>query len=161
MDSRATPSCDFEAEPFDENSWVDLLSLIEEGEVVPVVGPELMEIDGGNGPELFHTWAARALAESFRLSRDVRGPEPTLNSVISLLALQGKRQSAYTRLVTLVQDKNLEPPEALRQLAEIPVFSFTSRRTSTRFSRRRSTGSGARARRSPKRLPFIHGNRSI
>ena len=37
MDSRATPhsalSCDFEAEPFDENSWVDILSLIEEGEV--------------------------------------------------------------------------------------------------------------------------------
>lgn len=37
MDSRATPhsalSCDFEAEPFDENSWVDLLSLIEDGEV--------------------------------------------------------------------------------------------------------------------------------
>ena len=50
MDSRATPSCDFEAEPFDENSWVDLLSLIEEGEVVPVVGPELMEIDAGQRP---------------------------------------------------------------------------------------------------------------
>jgi hypothetical protein len=83
-----------------------------------------MEIDGGNGPELFHTWAARALAESFRLSRDVRGPEPTLNSVISLLALQGKRQSAYTRLVTLVRDKNLEPPEALRQLAEITGFQL-------------------------------------
>jgi hypothetical protein len=32
-----------------------------------------------------------------------------LNSVISLLARQGKRQNAYTRLVTLAQEANLEP----------------------------------------------------
>jgi len=87
-----------------------------------VVGPELVEIDAGNGPELCHSWAARALAESFRLSPEATGPEPTLNGVISLLARQGKKQNAYTRLVTLVQEANLEPPEALCQLAEITGF---------------------------------------
>jgi AmmeMemoRadiSam system protein B len=59
MDCRATP---YRSLRFDEKSWLDSLRLIEEGEVVPVVGPELMEVEAR---ELFHTWAARALAESF------------------------------------------------------------------------------------------------
>jgi AmmeMemoRadiSam system protein B len=62
MDCRSTP---YRSLRFDEKSWLDSLRLIEEGEIVPVVRPELMEVEAGNGPELFHTWAARALAESF------------------------------------------------------------------------------------------------
>ena len=67
MDSRTTPhsSLAYDFERFDENSWMNLLSLIEKGEVVPVGGPELMEAEEANNQGLFHTWTARALAKSF------------------------------------------------------------------------------------------------
>jgi hypothetical protein len=83
----------------DDNAWDDLLSFIEERRVIPIVGPELLQIRTDKGPRLLHDWAAEKLAA--RLNVDSRElPQPyTLNDVVCwFLAARGRREEAYVRL---------------------------------------------------------------
>ena len=42
--------------PFDDDSWEDLLNFIEEKQVIPVLGPELLTVQTDEGPKnLFMT----------------------------------------------------------------------------------------------------------
>jgi hypothetical protein len=83
----------------DADAWDDLLSFIEERRVIPIVGPELLQIRTDKGPRLLHDWAAEKLAA--RLNVDSRElPQPyTLNDVVCwFLAARGRREEAYVRL---------------------------------------------------------------
>ncbi|HET8691220.1 MAG TPA: hypothetical protein VFM30_03755, partial [Steroidobacteraceae bacterium] len=46
----------------DEDSWEDLLSFIEERRVIPILGPELLQVDTDQGPRLLYDWLAEKLA---------------------------------------------------------------------------------------------------
>jgi len=107
----------------DDDAWDDLLSFIEERRVIPIVGPELLQVATERGPRLLLDWVAEKLAG--RLNVDVRElPQPyTLNDVVCwFLAARGRREEAYVRLRGIIKDANFEPPPALRQLAAITDF---------------------------------------
>jgi hypothetical protein len=109
----------------DEDAWEDLLSFIEERRVIPIVGPELLQVETADGPRLLYDWLAEKLAR--RLNVDVSLlPQPyTLNDVVCwFLGARGRREEAYVRLRGILKDADFEPPLALRQLARIPEFDL-------------------------------------
>ena len=46
----------------DEDAWDDLLSFIEERRVIPIIGPELLQVATDRGPRLLYDWLAEKLA---------------------------------------------------------------------------------------------------
>ena len=109
----------------DDDAWDDLLSFIEERRVIPIIGPELLQVTTDRGPRLLYDWLAEKLAG--RLNVDVSQlPKPyTLNDVVCwFLGARGRREEAYVRLRGLLKDANFEPPQALRRLAAIPEFDL-------------------------------------
>jgi hypothetical protein len=109
----------------DEDAWDDLLSYIEERRVIPIVGPEMLQVTTDKGPRLLYDWLAEKLAG--RLNVDVSElPQPyTLNDVVCwFLGARGRREEAYVRLRGLLKDATFEPSLALRRLAAIPEFDL-------------------------------------
>ena len=109
----------------DDDAWDDLLSFIEERRVIPIIGPELLQVSTDTGPRLLYDWLAEKLAA--RLSVDTSQlPRPyTLNDVVCwFLGARGRREEAYVRLRGILKDATFEPPRALRRLAAIPEFDL-------------------------------------
>jgi hypothetical protein len=109
----------------DEDAWDDLLTFIEDKRVIPIVGPELLEVDTPEGPRLLHDWLAEKLA--VRLGLDVRTlPSPfTLDDVVSSYgASRGRREEAYVRLRSILKEADFAPSPALRRLASITDFDL-------------------------------------
>jgi hypothetical protein len=109
----------------DDDAWDDLLSFIEERRVIPIVGPELLQVATDRGPRLLYDWLAEKLA--VRLNVDAASlPQPyTLNDVVCwFLAARGRREEAYVRVRSILKDANFEPPQALRHLAAITDFDL-------------------------------------
>src|SRR6476469_1281840 len=109
----------------DEDAWDDLLNFIEERRVIPIIGPELLQVDTESGPRQLYEWIAEKLA--VKLGVDTTAlPQPfTLNDVVCwFLSSRGRREEAYTRLRSLFRDANFAPPLALRQLAQITDFDL-------------------------------------
>ncbi len=110
---------------FDEDAWDDLLNYIEEHRVIPIIGPDLLRVQTDAGLRPLYVWLAEKLAT--HLSVDPVGlPQPlTLNDVIcSHLGQHGRREEAYTRLRSIMREVRFEPPQALRQLAQITDFGL-------------------------------------
>jgi hypothetical protein len=113
------------AATLDEDSWDDLLSFIEDRRVIPILGPELLQVTTDHGPRLLYDWVAEKLA--VRLNVDTSQlPKPyTLNDVVCwFLAARGRREEAYVRLRAILRDANFESPRALRHLACITDFDL-------------------------------------
>ena len=109
----------------DEDAWDDLLSFIEERRVIPIIGPELLQVTTDRGPRLLHDWIAERLAVRLNVDAGQLPPHYTLNDVVcSFLAARGRREEAYVRLRTILKDANFEPPAALRKLAAITDFDL-------------------------------------
>ncbi|MDB6087988.1 MAG: hypothetical protein JWN85_772 [Gammaproteobacteria bacterium] len=109
----------------DDDAWDDLISFIEERRVIPIIGPELLQVETDRGPCLLYDWLAEKLAR--RLNVDVSQlPQPyTLNDVVCwFLGARGRREEAYVRLRSILKDAAFEPPRALRRLAAIPEFDL-------------------------------------
>lgn len=112
--------------------WDNLLDLIEEGCVIPVVGANLLahRVDG----EVlgFQERLAHSLAKRLRLAQ-IDTPtrqDPTLNDVVCAYLAQGGRLSdVYPTLkrITEQEEKALPIPESLLQLAEVsPLKLFVT-----------------------------------
>jgi hypothetical protein len=113
------------AATLDEDAWEDLLSYIEERQVIPIVGPELLQVATERGPKLLTDWAAEKLAGRLNVSKSDLPERYTLNDVVCLfLAGRGRREEAYVRLRSVLKDAPFEPPPALKQLAAITDFDL-------------------------------------
>ncbi len=109
----------------DDDAWEDLLSFIEERRVIPIVGPELLQVNTERGPRLLLDWVAEKLAGRLNVNVAELPQRYTLNDVVCwFLAARGRREEAYVRLRSIVKDANLEPPLALRRLAAITDFDL-------------------------------------
>src|SRR5579863_4957082 len=109
----------------DDDAWEDLLSFIEERRVIPIVGPELLQIATDSGPRLLYDWLAQKLAIRLNVDTSQLPSGYTLNDVICLfLAARGRREEIYVRVRSILKDAQFEPPTALRQLAAITDFDL-------------------------------------
>ncbi len=109
----------------DEDAWEDLLSCIEERRVIPIVGPELLQVVTDRGPRLLLDWVAEKLAVRLNVATSELPERFTLNDVVCwFLAAHGRREEAYVRLRSLLKDVPFEPPPVLRHLAAITDFGL-------------------------------------
>jgi hypothetical protein len=113
------------ASALDDDAWDDLLSFIEERKVIPIVGPELLQVATERGPRLLYDWLAEKLAARLGVELSQLPSPYTLNDVVCwFLAARGRREEAYVRLRSILKDAPLEPPPALRRLAAITDFDL-------------------------------------
>ena len=113
------------AQELDDDAWDDLLSFIEEKRVIPIIGPELLEVDTAEGPRLLYEWVAERLADKLGVDASALRKPLALNDVLCLyLAARGRREEAYTRIRAILRDADFAPPPALRQLAAITDFDL-------------------------------------
>jgi hypothetical protein len=107
----------------DEDAWEDLLSFIEERRVIPIVGPEMLQVTTPSGAQLLYEWLAERLAIKLNVDPSNLPQRYTLNDVVCLfLAARGRREEACVRLRSILRDANLQPSATLRRLAAITDF---------------------------------------
>jgi len=105
--------------------WEDLLAYLEEGRVVPIVGPELATVSRPTGIATVHRVIAEKLAERLRLDACALPPEFGINDVVcASLAAGGRREELYSKVRAIAKDLGVAPPDALRRLARIPAFDL-------------------------------------
>ena len=120
-----TASASLTAAPMHDDVWEDLLNYIEEKRVIPIVGPELLQVETETGPRLLLEWLAEKLAARLNVDPAPLTKPLLLNDVVcAYLANHGRREEAYTRLRTIMRESNFAPPLPLRQLAEITDFNL-------------------------------------
>ncbi len=107
----------------DDDAWDDLLSYIEERRVIPIIGPELLQVATDQGPRQLYDWAAEKLAARLNVDTSLLPRPYTLNDVVCwFLSARGRREEAYVRLRAILREANFDPPQALRRLACITDF---------------------------------------
>lgn len=105
----------------DEDGWEDLLALIEDGKVLPVVGTGITTTAGTEEP--IQRWLAGRLALRLGLTVPAGSGELTLNSVVAeYLRARGDVNLVYMRIARLLRDESPLPGEALQLLASIRDF---------------------------------------
>lgn len=108
-----------------ERFWEDLLLFVEEGKVIPVIGPELVTVEeDGTSIPLYH-WLARSLAERIDLPlADL--PDPfDLNDVVAQSIRNGdERDELYPRLLQILRKAPTTLSPGLCALASIPNFKL-------------------------------------
>ena len=110
---------------FDEDAWDDLLNYIEERRVIPIVGPDLLRVQTDRGLRPLYEYLAEKLAARLSVDPSVLPQPLTLNDVVcAYLGQRGRREEAYTRLRSIMREVEFEPPQALRQLAQITDFDL-------------------------------------
>ncbi len=109
-----------------ERFWEQLLDFIEDGRVIPVIGPELLILEINGETTHLYTYLAQQLAR--RLKIDFQ-PEDSLNTVVCRhLSQGGQREDIYPDLKRVMpQLTKIKLPEALIKLAEIrPLNLFVT-----------------------------------
>ena len=110
---------------FDDDAWDDLLNFIEERHVIPIVGPELLNVTTDSGPRLLYEWIAEKLAAKLNVDTAELPRAYSLNDVVcGFLSSRGRREEAYTRLRSILREASFEPPATLRKLAQITDFNL-------------------------------------
>jgi len=104
--------------------WETLLTLLDEGTVIPIVGQELAVDTAGLS---WHRELARLLASELRIpAEELPDDAASLNDVCSAYFRRGaiRRTEIYTRLAMLAKRLDFQPAPSLRQLASIRAFKL-------------------------------------
>jgi hypothetical protein len=104
--------------------WDDLLPAIEEGQVIPIVGRDLLVVETDAGPRMFHRLLAERLAAELKIPADRLPAEFETNDVVcAYKEFHGDPLAVRPQLVLrIIKDMKVQVPEPLRLLAEIPNF---------------------------------------
>jgi len=109
----------------DDDAWDDLLSYIEDKRVIPIIGPELLEVQTETGPRLLYDWLAEKLAAKLNVDTTLLPQPYNLNDVVCwFLSMRGRREEAYVRLRAILREAAFAPPRALLRLAAITDFDL-------------------------------------
>ncbi len=107
-----------------ERFWEQLLSFIDDGRVIPVIGPELLMLDINGEKTLLYSYLTQQLAKRLHVSIE---PEDTLDAVACryLAEGEGQREDIYPELKRVMPMlSEIKLPEALLKLAEIKPFNL-------------------------------------
>jgi hypothetical protein len=107
----------------DEDFWEDLLTLIDEGKVIPVIGAGV--VTRGDDQSLFYPWLARRVAERLGIASESLPAAIDLNAVATAHLLnRGDGNALYTRLARILRDECPGPGQSLLDLASISAFNL-------------------------------------
>jgi hypothetical protein len=116
---------DAASELWKDNIWDRLLDSLDERSVIPIVGPDLLqvEVDGGTLP--IDLYIARRLAQANHLPADNLPAERPLNAVVChLLRLRKDRYGICDDIFQIMKEANFRPSKPLQQLAGITDFNL-------------------------------------
>jgi hypothetical protein len=106
-----------------EDFWENLLTLVEDGKVIPVVGERA--VTKAPDDALLYPWLAIRLAERLGISSEGLPEIPSLNQVVTAWLLKGGECSqVYNRVHQILRDESPPPGSTLRQLASVPAFNL-------------------------------------
>jgi hypothetical protein len=110
----------------DEELWDELLQLIEEERVVPIVGRDLLTVDIDGAQVFLYRWLAQQLADSLGVTPDDDVKLTSLNAVASqFLAKGGEPEKIYNRVHKLLRSRaDIPIPAPLEKLAAIRPFKL-------------------------------------
>lgn len=110
----------------DEELWEELLQLIEDGRVVPIVGRDLLTVELDGQQVCLYQWLAHSLAEALGVTADDGVELTSLTAVASqFLAKGGEPEKIYNRVQKLLRARSGIPiPEPLKKLAGIQPFKM-------------------------------------
>ncbi len=109
--------------------WDQVIQLIDEGRIVPIVGQDLVTVPSSTGHTLLYPFLAERLARYLRVNADGLPEGAELNEVACRYLSKGKPvQHVYAALKTIAAEAETLPvPEPLLQLAAIrPIQLFVS-----------------------------------
>jgi hypothetical protein len=107
-------------EEVDDDFIEDLVFNIEDGRVVPIIGPELLIIQADDREVLLHRYLAERLAERLRIDLARLPVDFTLADVAAFHARGGHEiEEIYSRLRAIMERHQFQVPEPLRKLARI------------------------------------------
>ncbi|MBA6292823.1 toll/interleukin-1 receptor domain-containing protein [Colwellia sp. MB3u-70] len=110
----------------DEFFWDDLLAYMDERRVIPVIDTGSLLVCEGVDRLPLETLLAQRLAERLRV--DVGEFEPgslRLDDVVRKQRTQpGRKENLYLRIQTILKELDIQPPQALLDLASIDAFDL-------------------------------------
>jgi hypothetical protein len=108
-----------------EDFWDNLLEHIEEGRVIPIVGPALVTVQQDSREISLYRHTAERLAESVQVPMADMSATYTLNDVVCrFLDNRGRKEEIYRRLRLLLKDETFPPSPRLLDLARIRGFDL-------------------------------------
>jgi hypothetical protein len=107
----------------DEPFWEELLNRVEEGEVIPIVGPGAVTF--GPGDEVLYPWLAGRLAVGLNPRLQFDNPPCDLEAVVDAQRRAGQPiDRIYRHLHRIVEDPALRPGPTLAALTAIEPFKL-------------------------------------
>jgi len=108
-----------------DNIWDRLLDSLDEQNVIPIVGPDLLQVEVDGETILLHQYVARLLARVNGLPEDNLPTERPLNDVVCrLIRLRKDRYGICDDILQIMKGSSFRPSRALRRLAEITDFNL-------------------------------------
>ena len=108
-----------------EDFWDDLLECIEDKRVIPIIGPDMLNVTLDGRQINLYRHIAERLAERLRLPPAAGTEEITLNGVVCrYLQGRGRREELYPKIRNIMKEVQVAPPEALLKLARIRNFDL-------------------------------------
>ena len=106
--------------------WEQLLLVIDEGRVIPVIGPDLLLLPLADEPVLLYPFLAERLAQYLELVEDESPPPATLNAVAGRYLAKGNDpEDVYSALKAVMPgEEDLPIPEPLIKLGGITSFKL-------------------------------------
>jgi hypothetical protein len=104
--------------------WSQLEGLLAKRTVIPVIGPDVVVVDGELGKRPLTEYIAKDVEETLGLEPSQNGPS-TLNDVACrCLASNMPIDEVYTAVKDSLDAHPFEPPESLKKLARIDAFTL-------------------------------------
>jgi hypothetical protein len=107
----------------DDKFWPRLLQKVAEGQVVPVIGRDLLVVETAAGPRLFHQLVAERLAAELNVPEEKLPSDYDANDVVCAYeGFHGDHAIINDEIVTIFTNLKVEMPEPLKMLADIAPF---------------------------------------
>jgi len=109
---------------FNERNWNRLLDEIDSGLIIPIIGPELLEVTISGQTVMLHTWLTEQLSARLNLNYE---SNIQLGDIVYLFKNQnpyGDISSVYYELFSILSKTQITTPEPLKKLASITSFNF-------------------------------------
>jgi len=108
-----------------DNIWDRLLDSLDERSVIPVIGPDLLQVEIDGSSILLSQYLARRLAQADQLPVDSLPADRPLNHVVcQLLRRRKDRYAICDDIFQIMKETAFLPSRPLRQLAEITDFNL-------------------------------------